>query len=326
MLGHFDETELRPVGDINIPAIYFNRLKTGCDLVDELFGQGALPGSVGIIHGVAGAGKTTLLLQISELFAKNGYETGYCTGEEAEHQAAYTCQRIGVRSAKLANITNVEKICKDVIPREDFVIIDSIASLKSDDPKINAMSPTNRGVKLIEDFIIPAAQRWETVVIVVLHITKSGQYKGSTAIKHAADFHIEMTIPDPDEPMMKKVSTEKNRFGSPMAMIVPMYGDGFDLAASCRSTPASETDSKIGKAQGKSARKNKEIKQILALASKEGGTTAMEVMREVELTKLRADFLLSHMKADGHIIKEGRGKDATFSVPQVADENKQLTE
>ena len=52
------------VSDIEIPDIYYKRMKTGIGRIDRSFGDGFLPGSIFTVTGSPGAGKTTMMLTL----------------------------------------------------------------------------------------------------------------------------------------------------------------------------------------------------------------------------------------------------------------------
>ena len=80
---NYGRTVLRKAKDIKIPDIFNRRLKTGIKKIDSLFDEGILPGSALTLTAKAGCGKTTFMLQVLNGLAKNGYKTGYLSGEEA---------------------------------------------------------------------------------------------------------------------------------------------------------------------------------------------------------------------------------------------------
>ena len=70
---NYTNTNFKTVSDIEIPDIFYRRYKSGILVMDELFGEGILPGSSVTMCAAAGCGKTTLLLQLLEGLSRNGY-------------------------------------------------------------------------------------------------------------------------------------------------------------------------------------------------------------------------------------------------------------
>lgn len=313
-----NQTPLKAAKDTTIPDIFFNRLRTGNEAIDELFGNGILPGSATIIHGSGGSGKTTFLLQLGELLTNQDYEVGYCGGEEANEQTAFTCHRVGVRNLRIAAMNYIEDVMKAMVDM-DLLIIDSLASLTSYNAELAEKTDTRRG-EIMTKMLTEHGQKNQTAIIIVLHVNKNGEYKGSTKVKHTVDAHLSVTIPDPEEPTLRRVSMEKNRFGPPSAIIVPMLVHGYQFNEAARSTVAVETNSKVGKAQSKSKRKNAEVDQILQMATAEEGCTMESIAVEVKLTYLRADFLVRQLVNDRKVVKEGRGPSAIVKIREESEE------
>ena len=111
------------VEDIQIPDIYYKRMKTGVGRVDRTFGNGFLPGSIFTLTGSPGAGKTTYLLQVLELLAKQGYKVAYASGEECVELLAMTCKRIGVKTVDIANMTHIKDVLK-ATKTFDMIVVD----------------------------------------------------------------------------------------------------------------------------------------------------------------------------------------------------------
>ena len=62
----YDTTKFQSVSNIKIPDLFYRRYKSGIDTIDDLFGEGVLPGSAITMTAPAGCGKTTFLLQMLE--------------------------------------------------------------------------------------------------------------------------------------------------------------------------------------------------------------------------------------------------------------------
>ena len=99
--------------DVKIPDVYNRRFKTGKDDLDAVFGgQGFLPGATFTLAAAPGTGKTSLLIQTLELLEKTGKKTAYISGEEGIEQLAFASKRLNVKHVPLANLTDVDEICK----------------------------------------------------------------------------------------------------------------------------------------------------------------------------------------------------------------------
>ena len=79
------QTEFTKVKDIVIPDIFYNRMKSGVQDFDKLFGDGLLPGASCTLTAQAGCGKTTFALQLLEHLDQAGYDVAYASGEENQY-------------------------------------------------------------------------------------------------------------------------------------------------------------------------------------------------------------------------------------------------
>ena len=58
---NYEATQFKAVKEIKVPDLFYRRYKSGIEVVDELFGDGILPGSSITLTAPAGCGKTTFL-------------------------------------------------------------------------------------------------------------------------------------------------------------------------------------------------------------------------------------------------------------------------
>ena len=155
-----------------------------------------------------GAGKTTYLLQVLEKLAEKGYKTAYASGEECVEMLSVNCKRIGVQNVNVANETNIQTLI-DYTKEVDILIVDSFSSLTS-----NIKSSRQHEKHCIQE-LCKAAKQNECAIGIVLHISKTGQYKGGTIIPHSVDtvihLHRDMVEGQPDNYVTCHVT--KNRFG-----------------------------------------------------------------------------------------------------------------
>jgi DNA repair protein RadA/Sms len=95
--------------NVVIPSEYFNRITTGNEALDFLFGDGLLPGSTLTLSAKHGTGKTQFSLQLLELLSKK-HSVGYVSNEETVEQLAFTCRRIGTPNVPIANVRTVADV------------------------------------------------------------------------------------------------------------------------------------------------------------------------------------------------------------------------
>jgi len=289
-----DTTSFKRVSSIKVPDIFNRRLKTGIEKIDTLLGGGFLPGSSFTLCANAGCGKTTLMLQTLDAMAKQGYKVAYASGEESVFQLAHTCKRLNVTNVEIANETNVETLT-DVMKEYDILIVDSFQSLTTNKAK-NARAVEKHAVQSL----VKAGKDLECVVGFIMHLTKSGELKGSTIVPHTVDLNLKVgMMPDSDDETARLIYIDrKNRFG-PLGDCDAVLGHaGYDFNVSVK--PDKKDDKK---AATKNTRKAKELEtlesqDILSIA---------RVCELIDVAPLRAQHLLRELTMAEKYVKTGRG-------------------
>ena len=288
--------------DVHIPDIYYKRMKTGVGRVDRTFGEGFLPGSIFTLTGSPGSGKTTYLLQVLELLARQGYKVAYASGEECVEMMAVSCKRIGVKNVLISNETNIETLI-NITNEFDFMVVDSFASLTSD------IKSSRAHEKHCIQELCKAAKNNQCTIGVILHISKTGQYKGSTLIPHSVDtvvhLHRDMVEGQPDRYVTCTVT--KNRFGPTSETTILMTSAGFDW--NYQPQAATNTTQSIAP---KSERKNKQMNAVMKLAAEETNINLERAQRALKIGAQRASYILRELTLKGKLDKSGRGKAAIY--------------
>lgn len=222
-------TNFIPAGDVKIPDIYYNRLKTGFVEVDDFLGGqndtcgGFLRGGVYIIAAGAGSGKSTFCLQMSEAFVKKGYRVAYASGEESIEQLAFTCRRLGVSSVPIAVQSDLDTLCEKMKDL-DIIIIDSFQTIS-----VKKHLSSRKKELLCIATICQKAKQYQCTVIALCHLTKAGIYKGSTAVLHGVDACINLHV-DEEDPGSRIFTWSKNRFGpADREMMITLTRNGYDF-------------------------------------------------------------------------------------------------
>ena len=290
------------VSDIEIPDIYYQRMKTGVGRIDRSFGNGFLPGSIFTVTGSPGAGKTTYLLQVLELLAKHGYKVAYASGEECVEMMACNCKRIGVKHVNVSNEVDIDKLIK-VTEEFDFVVIDSFASVTSN------IKSSRQHEKYVVQELCKASKKNQCTVGLILHISKTGQYKGGTIIPHSVDtvvhLHRDMVEGQPDRYVSCIVT--KNRFGPTSETTLLLTGAGYDWQYEPK--PA---DTTTQSATPKSQRKDDEMKKVMELASAQAYFGLSSAQAKLKESAQRASYILRELTLKGKLKKTGRGKTANY--------------
>lgn len=288
-------TGFTKVSDIEIPEIFYKRLKTGVAEFDDMFGEGILPGSAFTITAQAGSGKTTLLLQLMEALANNGYDVGYASGEENQYQLAFTCKRLNVSSVQIANETDVDALAK-AMQDLDVLVIDSFQALSTRN-KLNHAELERYAVTTL----INAAKANECALFFIMHLTKDGKLKGSTLVPHAVDVNVQIMMDDEGDEQDRVISFYKNRFGATLDYSATMTSRGFQLSGK----------REVTRAPSKKARK-KEIENKILAIKEPPHITKERIIKELKLTSSQAYFALKELTDAGKLVKMGRGKDARW--------------
>lgn len=294
---NLDTTEFQRVSDISVPDIFYRRMKTGMSDLDEIFGNGILPGSSFTLTAKAGCGKTTFLLQLCEALSKNNYNVGYASGEENTFQLAFNCNRLNVRNVQIANVTDIEKLCK-ATEQFDVLVVDSFQALSSEDD-LNSRELERHAVTSL----VTAAKTNECAIFFVMHLTKAGVLKGGTLIPHTVDVNMEIA-PDEDagDDNARVIRFTKNRFGACGDYSAYMGSTGFMFNG--RLDVADRAPTKEQRMMGN-------IKKVLAM-KEPPYINKKRVMKELDLTSSQAYVLLKEMTDRDLIKKYGRGDDAIY--------------
>jgi predicted ATP-dependent serine protease len=299
---NLDTTDFQRVSNINIPDIFYRRMKTGMSDLDEIFGNGILPGSSFTLTARAGCGKTTFLLQLCEALANNNYKVGYASGEENTFQLAFNCERLNVKNVEIANITNIEKLC-EATKSFDVLVIDSFQALTSEDD-LNSRELERHAVTSL----VTAGKINECAIFFIMHLTKAGVLKGGTLIPHTVDVNMEI-VPDDDagDDQARIISFKKNRFGACGDYSAYMTSTGFAFNGKVDVTE---------RASPKEKRMEANIQKVLSM-KEPPYITKKRVMNELDLTSSQAYVLLKEMTDKDLIKKFGRGDDAIYKAVNV---------
>ena len=304
---NLDTTQFTKVSDIVVPDIFYRRMKTGVDEIDELFGNGILPGSSFTVTARAGCGKTTFLLQLFEALSKNGYDVGYASGEENTFQLAFNCKRLGVNNVQVANLTDVDTLVEST-KYYDALVVDSFQALTTKDEKNSRELESYAITKLVN-----AAKLNECAIFFILHLTKGGVLKGGTLIPHTVDVNMQIEIDeDAGDDRARVISFAKNRFGSCNEFSSMLTESGFVFTGQRIN---------VDKAFNKAQRTRENSEKVLAM-TEPPFITKKRVMKELSLTSSQAYVLLKEMCDQDTIKKFGRGDDAIYKVVKIRLDNR----
>jgi predicted ATP-dependent serine protease len=290
-----EQSAFTRASEIQIPDIFYRRMKTGVEEFDDMFGEGILPGSAFTLTAQAGCGKTTLLLQLMEALSNNGYDVGYASGEENKYQLAFTCNRLNVTSVQIANETDIDTLAA-AMQDLDVLVIDSFQALTTRN-KLNHAELERYAVTTL----INAAKANECALFFVMHLTKDGKLKGSTLVPHAVDVNMQILMDDEGSEQDRIISFYKNRFGATLDYTATMTSKGFQLSGKRETV----------RVPSKKARKSDIASKILDM-KEPPHITKERIIKELNLTSSQVYFALKELTDSGKLVKHGRGQDACW--------------
>jgi len=292
----FESSSFIKVSDIHIPDIFYNRLTTGIEELDKMFGGGILPGCAFTITGMPGSGKSSACLQLFEALAKQGCNVGYASGEENKYQLAFTCKRLNVKELKIANETDVDVLAK-ITQEYDALVIDAYQTLTTKEKM-----PSTKKTEYIIENLIQSGKNNECSIFLVMHHTVDGKPKGGTEILHAVDVNIEIIYDkNAEDETERTFSFYKNRFGPTGQFSTNLTPNGFDFS----------TFKKAVRVKNKKSRRLDQQEQILAM--KEPPHVTLErVTRELAISKQQAYNLLKELVESKKLLKFGKGAAAVW--------------
>lgn len=295
-------TRLTKVSDIKIPDIFNRRIKTGITKIDALFDEGVLPGSAMTLTAKAGCGKTTFMLQLLDGMNKNGYKTGYFSGEESIYQLAFTANRVNSSNVSIANMTDIDDI-SEYMEELDFIVIDSFQALTSR-TKMNSRQLEKHAVQTLTR----RAKDTECTVVFIMHLTKSGDLKGGTVVPHTVDANLKIDrVDDVDNDGARVIYFEKNRFGpcNELETVIGPQGYDFDVEL------IREDDTT--KVPSKKNRKQEDYNLIIeTIAESKNGVKISDVTKLMSGNYNVAYSRLRDLIAQGNVEKSGRGPEADY--------------
>lgn len=298
----FKSTKLQKVSDITIPDIFNKRLKTGISKIDTLFDDGVLPGSALTLTAPAGCGKTTFMLQVLQGLTKNGYNVGYFSGEESIYQLAYTAKRVKSEDVSIANVTDIDEIKSFMSNNLDLIVIDSFQAITCS-KKMNSRALEKYAVQELTKH----AKETECTIVFIMHLTKSGELKGSTIVPHTVDANLKINrVTDSDNEDARCIFFEKNRFGPLNELECSIARDGYDFDAKI------VREEEAPKAPNRRDRKKSDIDRLMKSIKAAGEINIKRAAQLMDGNVNRARNLLREQEIIGRVSKNGRGSDCIW--------------
>lgn len=296
-----EKTPFTKISDIVIPDIFFNRLKTGIDELDAIFGMGILPGSTITLKARPGVGKSVFSLTLAEMLTNVGYNVAYSTGEEAVCQLAYNCQRLGIKNLEVGTITDVDELM-DTIPDKDFMVIDSYQTLTM----VEQMTSKAKN-QYFTDHLVKRAKDHDCAILFIVQETVSGEIRGGTSLLYAVDTNIEI-LKNKEDKDSRLFDVYKNRFGATMMHEARFGGSGYEFLGEYEQTEEM-------KEEKQKKQSIKEVRKLDILAMEEPPLiTVQRVVDACGVKEQTAKILLSELENEMKLIKYGRGASSIWKL------------
>ncbi len=204
----------RPVPLKSVKSGETSRMDTGIPEFNRVLGGGLVRGSLTLISGEPGIGKSTLILQAAANIAARYGNVLYVSGEESEEQIKMRADRIcGGIPDKLFILseTNMENITlQQEALKPAFLIIDSIQTMYSD--SIESAPGSVSQVRVCGNELMRIGKSLELPILIVAHVTKSGELAGPKIVEHLVDTVLHFTGERSQD--LRILRSHKNRFGT----------------------------------------------------------------------------------------------------------------
>jgi len=193
-----------------IPDVENYRYPSRFAELDRVLGGGIVPGSVILLGGEPGIGKSTLLLQL--LGALPQLPALYASGEESLTQIKLRANRLdlSLEHIHFANTTDTAAIVSRLkADKPKIAIIDSIQTLQSE--TLTGAAGSVGQIRESASALIEIAKQEEIAIVIVGHVTKSGEIAGPKVLEHMVD--VVLYLEGDRLQHYRVLRANKNRFG-----------------------------------------------------------------------------------------------------------------
>ncbi|MCG8572620.1 MAG: DNA repair protein RadA [Spirochaetes bacterium] len=203
-------------------------LQTSNQPINEFFGDGIVCGSVTLMAGEPGVGKSTFLLYLTEIIDPTK-KIFYFSGEESKNQIKKRFDRVSQSDGHIflsceTRADQIVALCKKEKP--DLVFIDSVQTCYSE--SVDSLAGTISQIKHCSAQLIQLAKQNGIPVIIVGHVTKSGDIAGPKMVEHMVD--VVIYFENEYKNQYRVIRSIKNRYGSIDELLVfEMTGKGLSL-------------------------------------------------------------------------------------------------
>lgn len=208
---------MRPMEGIEVDEAA-SRIPLFSDELNRVFGGGLVKGSVVLCAGEPGIGKSTLFMQIASYIASRTSNADirapvvYVSGEENSDQIVSRARRLRLPTANilLHCEIEVEQIIANIIDlssKPAVVVVDSVQTMYTSTCTGSSGSVTQ--IRESTARFIQLAKTYDITVILLGHVTKSGDVAGPRVLEHMVDTVLFMESSESEDHRI--VRTMKNR-------------------------------------------------------------------------------------------------------------------
>jgi DNA repair protein RadA/Sms len=193
---------------------------TGLTGLDELLGNGLMPGASMLVGGEPGIGKSTLLLQLAASAAASGRRVMYVSGEESLGQIKSRAQRLEALTPLLEVLsTNRVEDFLALLSQSDppaLLVVDSVQTIASDE--CDGLPGSVSQVRTVATRLVEACKGHGVCLVLVGHVTKDGSIAGPKLLEHMVD--TVLALEGDRQHMFRLLRVQKNRFGPSNELLV----------------------------------------------------------------------------------------------------------
>jgi DNA repair protein RadA/Sms len=191
---------------------FAQHVPTGIAELDRVLGGGVIPGASILLGGDPGVGKSTLALQIASALTGK-LRTLYVAGEETAAQLGAAASRLGAKTGDLYVLP--ERVVENVVTvladgRPGMCVVDSVQAVHA--VAHPAPPGTLSQLKTATMILTETAKSAGTALVLIGHVTKSGDIAGPKALEHIVD--VVLYLEGDRHGPLRFLRASKNRFGA----------------------------------------------------------------------------------------------------------------
>ncbi|MCD6421762.1 DNA repair protein RadA [bacterium] len=196
-------TILRPQ---KVTTSKLERFSVGLKEVDRVLGGGMVQGAVVILGGDPGVGKSTLALQLCRKIPAL-----YISGEENIYQISERARRLHAQDIKVLTTNSLSQVLQAIEQAKGIklAVIDSLQTIA--DEEIDSSAGSVSQVKAVTFKLVELAKRQKVSLILIGHVTKSGEVAGPKTVEHMVD--VVLYLEGERYGFYRLLRSVKNRFG-----------------------------------------------------------------------------------------------------------------